>query len=173
MFDQTTDSPELGPPPVVNFHLEDPVKFGTESAELTTALPDEDAVSTDLSVNLESRKRRRDSDRLEIHRSCDSEKFQLKDAQSDNSETRKVKLPLRNGAKRKYHDKDYKAPETVTNASKEDFCYSKKGERLLEQLADRQVKSWNETNPVGREDQLPLISRRVLGDSKTYYNHDL
>ena len=172
-MDQSTDSPELGPPPVVNFHLEDPVKFDTERKETIDVSSDREFVPSDLPANLESRKKRRDGPRLEIHRSSDFEKFPAENAQGDSSEARKVRLPLRNAAKRKYHDRDGNVPEAVTNASEGDFCYSRKGERQLEQLPVLQDDSLNETAPFSKDVQVPSVSRRVLSDSKMHFNLNL
>lgn len=165
LLDQATDSPDLGPPPTVNFNFEDPVKFISESEEPVITPSDGHSEAADLSANLEMRKRRRDGVRLEIHRS--DPKIQREgDNEVDKSEVRKVKLPIRNAAKRKYHDRDNKTPETGVDISEEDFCFSRKGERLLEQRQDQLKKAWKEPGSFEKDNWSLSSPRKVLGSSK-------
>jgi hypothetical protein len=78
LSDHSNPSPDIGPPPVVHFDNEDPIKFDplcTEADQADYAEHDDQPTSdndkslpTKLSVNLETRRKRRDS-KVQLHRS--------------------------------------------------------------------------------------------------------
>lgn len=103
----TTDSPDLGPPPVAHFDEGDPIKFDATqklspregSAEIT------EEEQPRLSVNLETRKRRRESShRLDMgvrNVSLDSNGYAASTATATPADQ-----PLRSSAKRKLNVRD-------------------------------------------------------------------
>lgn len=103
----TTDSPDLGPPPVAHFEEGDPIKFDPSQDETSRK---ESAESTEeahpkLSVNLETRKKRRESSH---RREVDVENGKPDSTTSTASKTTAVSTsqPLKSGAKRKLNVRD-------------------------------------------------------------------
>jgi hypothetical protein len=100
----TTDSPEIGPPPVSQFVDEDPVKTDLPTRLKSGGHDDLSGLDPVLSVNLEQRKKRRDSSSsLESRRSS---KMEPMPATKDNTGSLKV------GAKRKLSVRDDEERET-------------------------------------------------------------
>jgi hypothetical protein len=93
--DQDSQSPDIGPPPVSRFEDEDPIGFNpSPSAEEQRQEPAEDGEPA-LSVNLETRKKRRESGpRLNIRR--------VSVFESAEESVEEAAKPLRTGAKRKF-----------------------------------------------------------------------
>ena len=119
-----TDSPDLGPPPIAHFEEGDPIKFDPtqdessrkESAESTEEAPPK------LSVNLETRKKRRESS----HR----RDVDVKNAKVDSTTSTAPKTtagstsqPLKSGAKRKLNVRDDDQPAMVDELGKQNFQF--------------------------------------------------
>lgn len=169
LFDQNTDSPDLGPPPVVNFDLDDPGKFDAESEQHTVAPYNEDFVVTNISENLETRKRRRDGGRLEVHRTSDSEKPLENSIVTNSDEAKQAELFTKNGAKRKHNERDNQVTESFAKVNEDGFCFSRKAERLLENSYGQQEKPIKEPDQLNNINRLTTSARRVLGESKIHH----
>ncbi|GME65378.1 Shugoshin [Neofusicoccum parvum] len=74
LTDAAEESPDLGPPPVAHFTDEDPIKFDPKPAiedendDMEVDQKDEEPLPATLSVNLETRKKRRDSSKLDLRK---------------------------------------------------------------------------------------------------------
>ncbi|KAH7350971.1 hypothetical protein BKA65DRAFT_396711 [Rhexocercosporidium sp. MPI-PUGE-AT-0058] len=121
----TTDSPEIGPPPVSQFVDEDPVKIDLprrtrkEDSEESTGL---DPV---LSINLEQRRKRKES-------TGPSEPKRVGKLESTTAThgIREASGSLRTGAKRKLNVRDDEEPESSSQprpSSPDDFKYTRVG----------------------------------------------
>jgi hypothetical protein len=117
--EDVTDSPELGPPPVSQFVDEDPVKidFATRSRKENNDEPT--SLDPTLSINLEQRRKRRDSSTIsDVKR---SERSELQGG-------REAAGSLRTGAKRKLSVRDDDEPEGLSKshpASPDDFKFTR------------------------------------------------
>ncbi|KAK3722746.1 hypothetical protein LTR37_002318 [Vermiconidia calcicola] len=117
-------SPDLGPPPVAHFDYEDPVKNASPLGnKMSPAKPastsEEDLLPASLSVNLETRRKRKDgSSRLEIRR------HSLLPQSPEKAEGEPPTI-LRTGAKRKLADRG-ENDKPIKPPSKGDFTFSRK-----------------------------------------------
>lgn len=156
----SNESPDLGPPPVAHFDYEDPVKSAsplvskTSPPELPTA-SEEDVLAAGLSVNLETRRKRRDGhSRLEIRRHSLLPQEPAK-ADGDSSSI------LRTGAKRKLADRENDKP--IKPPSKGDFTFRQKtvGE-------DAKINEKSKSAMVDAEETIQIASpkpvRKILGE---------
>jgi len=159
----SNESPDLGPPPVAHFDYEDPVKpQPSPSAPNPDPVPADDDLLPGLSVNLETRRRRKDGQpRLEIRRrSILPQSPDKKDADGSTM--------LRTGAKRKLADRDVEKP--LRPVIKDDFTFRR---TTAEARSTRQEPS---STPDERPDEAPedvrwkqaprpaKATRKVLGD---------
>ena len=124
LSDQSSnESPDLGPPPVAHFDYEDPVKSasplnGKISPPKADAAGDEEVLPASLTVNLETRRKRKDGQsRLEIRR------HSLLGEAATKLEVEQPSV-LRTGAKRKLADRENDKP--IKPPSKGDFTFSRK-----------------------------------------------
>lgn len=111
-----TDSPDLGPPPIAHFEEGDPIKFDHNQAVLSrkdaSGIAEEE--QPQLSANLETRKKRRESaHHLETSRP------------STTATTSTTGQPLKSGAKRKLNARDDDDPEERIT-EKDAFCFNRK-----------------------------------------------
>lgn len=130
MEDPDTQSPDIGPPPVSRFDDEGPISYNPEQADAAQPEENNEEGEPALSVNLETRKKRRESGpKLNIRRVS---VFESPPENTEEGATRTVKA----GAKRKFsvqEDEDKKhsnseafrfsrrnAPASETEASNED-----------------------------------------------------
>lgn len=114
------ESPDLGPPPIAHFDYEDPVKQMSPSVARAArpALDEEPDLPAALSVNLETRRKRRDGQpRLEIRRHSVV-------SQSPSKADVEPSLILRTGTKRKLADRDLEKP--IKPPARDDFTFSRK-----------------------------------------------
>lgn len=114
----TTDSPEIGPPPVSQFVDQDPVKV--DLAIRPRKLEGDELLGLDpaLSVNLEQRKKRKDSISGSESRRISQAKPELE---------KDIANPLRTGAKRKMSvmDEEREIPLKTANDSPDDFKFTR------------------------------------------------
>ena len=102
------DSPDLGPPPIVHFEGDDPIKFRSakESPRMDNPRDNEIDFPPSIFANLETRKKRRESSNL----SQASKQYTLDAESSPPKQITKSdalsKHPLKSGAKRKFHTRD-------------------------------------------------------------------
>ena len=116
----TTDSPEIGPPPVSQFVDQDPVKIDLPNRERKVDNDDTANVDSTLSINLEQRKKRRDS-----IGGSESRKTSRSESTQRNPE---ITSSLKTGAKRKLSVREDDEHETSTkhsNDSPEDFKFTR------------------------------------------------
>jgi hypothetical protein len=117
----TTDSPDIGPPPVSNFIDEDPVKIDLP-IRYTVAEEDADPDPT-LSVNLEQRKKRKDPTIVQVQKRTG--RFE----QTPSHPGKDLAPSLRAGAKRKLSSQeDEEGPQTTAllQTSPDEFKYTKR-----------------------------------------------
>ncbi|KAG9190714.1 hypothetical protein G6011_08802 [Alternaria panax] len=114
--DPDSQSPDIGPPPVARFEDEDPIGFDPSPASEEQPEEAGDDGEPALSVNLETRKKRRESGpKLSIRR------VSLFESPEEAQET--VAKPLRTGAKRKFSVQE---DEEVSQAKGDAFRFSRR-----------------------------------------------
>lgn len=153
---QNSESPDLGPPPVAHFQLEDPIKFDARpdyrDVETEPKRAEEERMAA-IPANLETRKKRRDSSvRLDIRR---VDVFQSPPNSSTVAEKPPVPQPstIRTGAKRKLSSREEEAkapPAPKSKPTQDDFKFSRR-------LMDVEGQKAKATKP-------PESPRKVLGD---------
>lgn len=163
----SNESPDLGPPPVAHFDYEDPAKTAsplvnkTSPPAATTATGEEEFLPASFSVNLETRRKRKDGQpRLEIRR------HSVIPQSPANGETETSSI-LRTGAKRKLSDRETEKP--IKPPSKGDFTFSRKGVTEESKSASEAASRTSERAAnVDRKDEAPPQSpkptRRALAD---------
>lgn len=143
--DPESQSPDIGPPPISRFENEEPIAFNpspaSEEQPEDTAEEEEPA----LSINLETRKKRRESGpKLSVRRVS---VFESPEETEESEET--TTKPTRTGSKRKFsvqEDEDKRQP------SVEPFRFSR-----------RNTQSASETEASNDESRQPSLERPVLG----------
>jgi len=147
--DQSNESPDLGPPPVAHFDCEDPIKFDPPAPKepARKELEDEENIPAEMSVNLETRRKRKDSQsRVESTGETSASE------QGTSNET----VPIRTSTKRKLNVRD--SDEMQKLAPVEDFRYSRRSSITGDVSKPKGVRE---------SDIMPgLKERKVLGDSK-------
>lgn len=117
-----TDSPDLGPPPIAHFEEGDPIKFDPTQDESSREEPAESTgeAQPKLSVNLETRKKRRESSH---RRDVDVKNAKLDSTKSTASMTTAMSTipPLKSGAKRKLNVRDDDQAAVVDEQGKQNF----------------------------------------------------
>ena len=165
LSDQSNESPDLGPPPVAHFDCEEPIKFDARPIADAGTLPSEkeevETILADLAINLETRKKRKES----------STKSSLRRNSLFEEATEEQPAPrLKTSAKRKLHVREEE--DTPTSVLKDDFKFSRKGagteeatgnESSTESTMDDTHGTINVDVPMQVAESGP---RRVLGDSK-------
>ncbi|KAF2479967.1 hypothetical protein BDY17DRAFT_340919 [Neohortaea acidophila] len=116
------ESPDLGPPPVARFDSTDTVKNASPLLNKTTsempATQDDDELPPNLSINLETRRKRKDGQpKLEIRRHSIL-------PQSPSRNENETSAILRTGAKRKLADRETEKP--IKPPSQGDFTFSRR-----------------------------------------------
>lgn len=123
LSDHSIESPDLGPPPVAHFDYGDPEKQQPASPSESKSSPaklSEDEALPGLSVNLETRRRRKDGQpKLEIRR------HSILPQSPENTDAEPSTM-LRTGAKRKLADREVDKP--IKPPSQGDFTFSRKAE---------------------------------------------
>ena len=171
----SNESPDLGPPPVAHFDYEDPVKnlsplINKVSPKKPAASSNEDdELPASLSVNLETRRRRRDGQsRLEIrrHSLVPPSQSPAKPEAGDSSSI------LRTGAKRKLSDRETDKP--IKPPSKGDFTFSRKATtgdvKAVGESAARDVENPAATELAEHVASSPKPARKVLGDKSVNFS---
>ncbi|KAL1304615.1 hypothetical protein AAFC00_003582 [Neodothiora populina] len=159
LSNHSNESPDLGPPPIAHFDCEDPIKFDPQppiSAESSDNATDNDSLPPCLSVNLETRRRRKDTRRSSMLNPLDLEADDEKPSQ-------------KHGAKRKLVTVD--AEEQLQNSARDDFVFSrrssiggdylKKDQESQLQMTEPQKEPVEESTPILPP---PKVERKVLGD---------
>lgn len=154
----SNESPDLGPPPVAHFDYEDPVKpHPSPSTSQSESVPTHEELLPGLSVNLETRRRRKDGQpRLEIRRRSPDKK----EAESSTM--------LRTGAKRKLADRDIEKPLRL--AVKDDFTFRRTTAEAKCMRQESSLTTDETPDKLPEEEQYKQASvpakstRKVLGD---------
>lgn len=116
----SNESPDLGPPPVAHFDYGDPEKAPASPTQTSPSRAGEDDGLPGLSVNLETRRRRKDGQpKLEIRRHSIL-------PQSPEKSDAEPSTMLRTGAKRKLSDREIDQP--IKPPTQADFTFSRRGE---------------------------------------------
>ncbi|KAL0263347.1 hypothetical protein SLS55_002327 [Diplodia seriata] len=157
----TDDSPDLGPPPVAHFTDEDPIKFDPKPAnedgndDMEVDQKDEEVLPATISINLETRRKRRDSSKLDLRKMS-----VFQSPEEVNKEISNDQEPSKAGRKRKL---SATAEETNGDAGdkdyRDDFRYSRRG-------GDRENRQPLEptSKQNARLDMLITTERKALGD---------
>ncbi|KAK5116684.1 hypothetical protein LTR62_007358 [Meristemomyces frigidus] len=159
----SNESPELGPPPVAHFDYEDPVKqISPFRYQEESQLIEEEELSATVSVNLETRRKRRDGQpKLEIRRHSLL-------AQSPKKADVEPSTILRTGAKRKLADRDLDKP--IRADAKDDFSFSRKpnapSTKPVPEMKTLSSDGTEQLNAHGVDITAtpPKLTRKVLGD---------
>lgn len=131
-----SESPDIGPPPVAHFPDEDPIKFDQPSVQPPSKVDDDlmpDDLSNSLSVNLETRRKRRDGQpRIDIRRMSIFPSPSTDESSDVPTEplapSLSQVLPIRAGAKRKLSAREVEEKQdTVSVAPPEGFQFSRRG----------------------------------------------
>jgi hypothetical protein len=165
-------SPDLGPPPVARFEGQDPIKFDAQSASESQeadaeiladaepeARPQEEDLPASLSINLETRRKRRDTQpKLELRR------HSILPPPSPTSSDPEAAAPsLRTGAKRKLADRDLDKP--TKTPGKTDFTFNRKtSAESTKSSEDAPAEAEPQPETVEITAPVPTSARKVLGD---------
>jgi hypothetical protein len=165
-------SPDLGPPPVARFECQDPIKFdtqnaaGSQEADAETVAdaepetrPQEEDLPASLSINLETRRKRRDTQpKLELRR------HSILPPPSPTSSDPEAAAPsLRTGAKRKLADRDLDKP--TKTPGKTDFTFNRKtSAESTKSSEDAPAEAELQPENVEIIAPVPTSARKVLGD---------
>ena len=127
----TTDSPDLGPPPIAHFDEGDPIKFdATQELSPQDGLADNtEEVQPKLLANLETRKKRRESSHRKdsgiMNVNADSAKHTISAATA-----MPASQPLKSGAKRKLNARDEDDQPTIVEPGEQGHQLSARGSEL-------------------------------------------
>lgn len=163
-------SPDLGPPPVARFECQEPIKFDAHASEDQQETQAEAEVEPEkktseedlpaaLSINLETRRKRKDSQpKLELRR------HSILPPPSPSSSEGDVSAPtLRTGAKRKLADRDLDKP--IKAPSKTDFTFNRKAStEPTKTTSEEQFEPTEKEETVEIQPPAQQSTRRVLGD---------
>ncbi|KAL8662529.1 MAG: hypothetical protein Q9202_004674 [Teloschistes flavicans] len=119
------DSPELGPPPVAHFEAGDPIQFdsGHDGSQAETKAGTKEVLDPELLVNLETRRKRRESSRHEDNAQADSLQTQARKPSETDVQTR-WEHTLKSGAKRKFSARETNQDvDPAPSPEKGDFEY--------------------------------------------------
>ncbi|KAK7607198.1 hypothetical protein BKA81DRAFT_398428 [Phyllosticta paracitricarpa] len=157
------DSPDLGPPPVAHFQEEDPIKFdpipATEESEPQRA--EETELPIISTVNLETRRRRRDSAKLDLRKVS---VFQVPEEEAENAKRSEGEdQAMRTGTKRKLSFTTEELQEDANIDVREDFRVSRRG------VSGRSADKSSSLQPLdikqnSKLDMLVAAERKALGD---------
>jgi len=162
LSDQSNESPDLGPPPVAHFECEDPIKFDPPAPKepATRDTEDEENIPAEMSVNLETRRKRKDSQsKVEPNNEL------LPDVSTDVEQT----VPIRTSTKRKLNVRD--SDDVPKLAPTEDFRYSRRSSNAADIVKSKSTKEATKATPalnaeVQQSVAAPIVNeRKVLGDS--------
>ncbi|KAK8177147.1 hypothetical protein IWX90DRAFT_474144 [Phyllosticta citrichinensis] len=158
------DSPDLGPPPVAHFQEEDPIKF--DPLPVTIESEPQKAEETELpitsTVNLEKRRRRRDSAKLDLRKIS---VFQVPEEEAENAKkSENEDQAMRTGTKRKLSltTEDLQSEDANIDV-REDFRVSRRGAsgRNAEKSSGLQPLDIKQNSKL---DMLVAAERKALGD---------
>ncbi|KAF2149481.1 hypothetical protein K461DRAFT_323969 [Myriangium duriaei CBS 260.36] len=117
LSDHSNDSPDLGPPPVARFDCADPIKFDRSALKPMRAEDEQVEIPTELAVNLESRRKRRETT------------LRLMEAEPA-TETSESEPAQRSSAKRKLSVRDHEEPATTEVAEAHPFIFTRRSSSI-------------------------------------------
>ncbi|KAF2142377.1 uncharacterized protein K452DRAFT_297679 [Aplosporella prunicola CBS 121167] len=177
LIGDSNESPDLGPPPVAHFADEDPIKFDPKPAEedKDEELPDavhqdEEEIPAALSVNLETRRRRRDSStKLDLRRMSGYQPTQ-EDGEPNTKDEADQNQHLRAGTKRKLSatGDDLRA-EAGDQDLRDEFRFSRRSSSKAERGENAVAAVDNSVRQPSKLDLLVAAERKALG-SKSINN---
>ncbi|GAB7342223.1 hypothetical protein MBLNU457_g0469t1 [Dothideomycetes sp. NU457] len=161
LSDQSNESPDLGPPPVARFDCEDPIKFDPPAPKepVTRDAEDEENLPAEMSVNLETRRKRKD---------CQSKVEPNSELRANVSTKTERTAVDRTGTKRKLNVRD--SDDIPKLAPTEDFRYSRRSSNAADILKPKATKEATKATLTtnAEVEQLPAApivkERKVLGD---------
>ncbi|KAK6006574.1 hypothetical protein QM012_006984 [Aureobasidium pullulans] len=160
LSNHSNPSPDIGPPPIAHFDNEDPIEFDPHSAEIDQPTYDEQEEHLtsdheslpDLSVNLETRRKRKDS-KVQLRRSS------LLPSNTDDDEQPHL---TRTSAKRKLSMRDVE-DEVEKRVMKDDFKFSRRSS-LAPDFTNTETLIIATDNLEDTETPALLPERKVLGN---------
>jgi len=165
LSDQSNESPDLGPPPVAHFECEDPIKFDQPSRDLevlpSTTDEEDEGIPADLSINLETRKKRKDVP------AKPEPVFELPAPEPVPDQSSAI---TRTSAKRKLSVRD--SDDAPVTTAKDDFRFSRRSSGVADSTksgapSKDTAKATVAKANMEREARVEAPKeRRVLGDSK-------
>lgn len=172
---ESQESPDLGPPPVAHFQDEDPIKFDAQPTMSTPEPEPEPEVETQpedlpaaLSVNLETRRKRRDSQgKLNIRRMSvfHSPPERIEDDGITGTKAISGTLPIRAGAKRKMSARDDEGKSEAKGS--EEFTFSRRASVAFEDpvKTDKEKPVKDDSKPRSKRESIsiPPTERKALG----------
>ena len=179
----TTDSPDLGPPPVAHFDEGDPIKF--DATQRLSPESTEDAPQR-LSVNLETRKRRRESSH-QIDVGAKNSNIDSHEYTASTATAMAPSQPMKPSTKRKFNARDDgELPTMADERGKQGSHINRRGSELPisdngltnsvpseiikaadERVADAAISSKGGKDGKGKS-TVTATGRKALGPSKWY-----
>ncbi|KAI9714295.1 MAG: hypothetical protein M1820_000256 [Bogoriella megaspora] len=161
LSDQTNESPDIGPPPIAHFECDDPIKFDTKTSQLQSNDPEIDDMPANVFANLETRRKRRESNtRFDSRRSQLFQSLSPDQAKSSSAMSvvnQNARTTLKAGAKRKMSAREG-LPETT------DFHYSRKPSSVTDTVLENVV---NEKEITSIPSTLGDSSRPIARNPRT------
>lgn len=153
LSDQSTDSPDLGPPPVARFDCSDPIKFDRDAMEASRRGDDMPVeIPAELAMNLETRRKRRETTlRLAESTNGDSEQEEAVTLFAQRASTKR-KLGVR------------EQEEPVISSAAEPFTFTRRT-ASIPNIVDAQPGKLP-ISPEKPESTIGNKDRKVLGESE-------
>lgn len=156
--DPDSQSPDLGPPPVAHFEDEGPIKFQSQPDQTEDAVEqDQDGPNPALSINLETRKKRRDSNAKISIRRMSVFQSPPEGGEEGTTPSDDQSASVRTGAKRKLSAREEEeSQDTGVEPQGDDFRFSR---RTTSSTSDDTAKDASKDPRI-----LNATDRRVLGN---------
>jgi hypothetical protein len=160
---------------VAHFQDEEPIKFDPQPESATSGDPEKDAADlpSNMSVNLETRRKRRDSSaKLAIRRMSvfHSPPERSEDESGSSGKTLNQALPIRAGAKRKLAVRE---GDGQAETKPEDFTFSRKGASTPDETAAKSDIKGKTRKENTAAPTILLPERRALGESEYHAQNHL
>lgn len=167
LSEQSNESPDIGPPPIARFDCDDAIKFDPSPATATDLSQDSDNINVippSLSVNLETRRRRRD---------INTNKQDIISPSSPVAAVDECFPSVKSSTKRKLSIRD--AEDADLKAIEDDFIFSRRASvtgdakkcPVIPESAVEITNSHQKPLSDERPTIAPPVERRVLGESKS------
>ncbi|KAF2227243.1 hypothetical protein BDZ85DRAFT_1019 [Elsinoe ampelina] len=162
LSDQSNESPDLGPPPVAHFDDVDPIKFDRPEPvrRESGGEVEVEEIPADMAINLETRRRRKDSQPRTSAAHVEEPSTQISDTKA---------APIRTSTKRKLSVCDTEGPSIPQSSEPFNFTRRTSSSAELRRSASTEVMTSSPTKLDMTEwinEEAPR-ERRVLGDKST------